>query len=261
MDVVGVDLAWQSTKNTSAAAVGTLENSVLTVHELREDLNSIDAVLDLVASHVDVNGLAIDAPLIINNQIGQRACERALARDYGSKKASCHASNRTLYPEPSSVELADRLSARGFDHLASPADTRWQIECYPHPAIIEMFGLAERHRYKKGNVEAKRQGQVGLARLIRRLASSPMLRLAVDARFDSFLNASEIGAKRGAALKRNEDALDAIVCAYVAGLYAVGVASTVYGDALEGYIYVPQVHCLDAECSEPFVGTPDCGSP
>lgn len=244
MDLVGVDLAWQSAKNTSAAAVGTLQGSTLTVHDLREDLDSVDAVLGFVAAHPNVAGLAIDAPLIINNRTGQRACERELGRVYGARKAACHPSNLSLYPEPSSVDLSQRLATNGFGHLAAPADSPWQIECYPHPAIIEIFGLAERHRYKKGNVEAKRHGQISLAGLVRRLASSPVLRLRVDARFNSFLNPSDIGAKRGAALKRNEDALDAIVCAYIAALYAVGADCSVYGDATDGYIYVPQCVCL-----------------
>ena len=46
-----------------------------------------------------------------------------------------------------------------------------------------------------------------------------MLRLSVDARFDSYLDEYAIGRKRGAALKKNEDALDAIICTYIGGLY------------------------------------------
>lgn len=246
MDVIGIDLAWQSARNTSAAAAASLQGTTLTLHDLKNDLDSVDAVTAFVTSHPETRGVAVDASLIINNQTGQRVCERELGRVYGSRKATCHASNRTLYPEPCSVDLAGRLARHGYSHLGPPGESRWQIECYPHPAIIEIFGLAERYRYKKGDVASRRDGQVGLAGLIRQLERSPVLHLRIDARFDSVLDGSAIQAKRGAALKRNEDALDAIVCTYIAGLYAIRVDGCVYGNVRDGYIYVPQVNCLAA---------------
>lgn len=244
MNLIGIDLAWQSAKNTSAAAVGQLEGDVLSVHDLSEDLDSLGAVVEFVGSYANVSGLAIDAPLIINNITGQRSCEKELSRMYGARKASCHTSNLTLYPGAPSVELGNMFTQQGFAHLGQPEQSHWQVECYPHPAIIEIFGLAERHLYKKGDAAAKREGQIKLAELIRRLAHSPVLKLSVDDRFDSYLDEPAIREKRGAALKKNEDALDAIVCTYIAGIYSLGAASTVYGSVDEGYIYVPQAYCL-----------------
>lgn len=244
MNLIGIDLAWQSAKNTSAAAVGQLEGDVLSIHDLSEDLDSLGAVVEFVGSYANVSGLAIDAPLVINNITGQRSCEKELSRMYGARKASCHTSNLTLYPGAPSVELGNMLTQQGFAHLGQPEESRWQIECYPHPAIIEIFGLAERHLYKKGNAAAKREGQIKLAELIRRLAHSPVLKLSVDGRFDSYLDELAIREKRGAALKKNEDALDAIICTHIAGIYSLGAASTVYGSVDEGYIYVPQAYCL-----------------
>ncbi len=244
MNLIGIDLAWQSAKNTSAAAVGQLEGDVLSIHDLSEDLDSLGATVDFVGSYADVSGLAIDAPLIINNTTGQRSCEKEFSRVYGARKASCHTSNLTLYPGAPSVELANIFTQQGFAHLGQPEQSHWQVECYPHPAIIEIFGLAERHLYKKGNAAAKREGQIKLAELIRRLAHSPVLILSVAARFDSYLDESSIVSKRGAALKKNEDVLDAIICTYIAGLYASDATSTVYGNVNDGYIYVPQACCL-----------------
>ena len=244
MNVIGIDLAWQSAKNTSAAAVGNLDGNTLIIHGLTEDLDSTGAIIDFISAHPDVEGIAIDAPLIINNVTGQRSCEKELSRVYGARKASCHTSNLTLYPDPPSVELANALLGGGFEHLGQPDHARWQIECYPHPAIIEIFGLQERHQYKKGTAAQKREGQVRLARLIKRLADSPVLKLAIDNRLSSCLDESAIQSKRGAALKKNEDALDAIICAYIAGLYALGVSGSVYGSAKDGYIYVPKTQCL-----------------
>lgn len=246
MNVIGIDLAWQSAKNTSAAAIGYLGDGRLSIHELKEDLDSIEAILGFFDAYPDVRGIAIDAPLIINNAVGQRSCERQLSRAYGARKASCHPSNLGLYPEPPSVELANALATRGFAHLGRPEQSHWQIECYPHPAIMEIFGLKERHQYKKGNAAQKREGQISLAKLLQRLAKSPVLKLHVDERLSGYLSATEILSKRGRALKKNEDALDAIVCAYIAGLYALGAPGAVFGDVAEGYIYVPLAFCLES---------------
>jgi len=244
MNLIGIDLAWQSEKNTSAAAVGKLDGNVLSIHELRKDLDSIGAIMEFVGGYPDVVGLAIDAPLIVRNLVGQRPCEKELSRMYGKRKASCHTSNLTLYPAASSVDLGNRLVRQGYSHLGRPRDSRWQVECYPHPAIIEIFGLGERLPYKKGKVAAKKQGQIRLAGLIRRLADSPVLSLSIDPCFDGYLGGSSIQKKCGTALKKNEDVLDAIMCTYIAGLYALNVASSIFGSADEGYIYVPQVYCL-----------------
>lgn len=245
MKLVGVDLAWQTARNTSAAAVGRLHDSRLTIDDLYEDLDGIAAVLNFVVTRSAADGVAVDAPGIINNVTGQRACEKALGRAYGARKACCHPSNLTLYPDAPSVQFASALARRGYTHLGRPDDARWQIECYPHPALIELFGLAQRLQYKKGSVAEKRAGQVRLAGLIRALNTSPVLGLSIDAGLCDYLDASAIHARRGAAVKRNEDALDAIVCTYIAGLYATGATGTVYGGVDDGYIYVPQVRCVD----------------
>jgi len=83
-----------------------------------------------------------------------------------------------------------------------------------------------------------------LARLIKQLTYSPVLSLIIDKGLSCHLDESKIQSKRGAALKKNEDALDAIICTYIAGLYALGLPASVFGSAENGYIYVPQVLCL-----------------
>jgi len=245
MNLIGIDLSWQSAKNTSAAAVGLLEGNVLSIHDLRDDLNSVGAVVEFVGAYPEVEGLAIDAPLIIDNVTGQRSCEKELSRVYGARKASCHTSNLTLYPDAQSVELASKLAEQGYAHLGQPEISRWQLECYPHPAIIEIFGLQERHQYKKGTAVQKREGQVSLASLIKQLTDSPVLQLIIDDALSHYLAEVEIRLKRGAALKKNEDALDAIICTYIAGLYTLGTSNAVYGGVEDGYIYVPQTFCLE----------------
>ncbi|MEC4088045.1 DUF429 domain-containing protein [Pseudoalteromonas rubra] len=241
MKLMGLDLAWHSEKNPSAAAIGQLERGVLSLEALESTLFGITDVMACIANEPSLTGIAIDAPLIIENQTGQRECEKQLSRDYGSRKASCHTSNTTLYPDASSVVLSMALQELGFGHLA---DSQWQIECYPHPAMIECFELPERLLYKKGDVTTRKAGQIALASLIAQLASSKVLALQIPERFSYILTEAHIDSLSGQALKSNEDALDAIFCLYIAGLYQISAKGMTYGCDKQGYIWVPQIQCI-----------------
>jgi predicted RNase H-like nuclease len=49
-----------------------------------------------------------------------------------------------------------------------------------------------------------------------------------------------INSLAGKALKSNEDALDSIICLYIAGLYALRSIGKLFGDKFTGYIWVPR---------------------
>lgn len=241
MKLAGIDLAWQGEHNPSAVAIGCIQSNQLVLESLEPTVYGLTRIVEHLTKQEGLQGIAIDAPLIIKNESGQRGCEKALSREYGSRKASCHTSNKRLYPEALSVELSSILQAQGFDHLAM---NKWQIECYPHPAIIECFDLPERLAYKKGSVADRKLGQIKLARLILSLERSRLLPLLIPKEFKRHLSGEYIRSIKGRLLKTNEDALDAILCLYIAGLYSIKARSTVYGDKELGYIFVPQGSCL-----------------
>lgn len=240
--IAGVDLAWQGNRNPTAIAVGHVADGAIAVTRVFENLHGFDAVASALNSIEGLHGVAVDGPLIIRNPSGQRPCERDIAVAYGARKASCHACNLTLFPASNGVLLGDHLHAAGFGHLAVPGQ-KWQLECYPHPALIEIFQLPERLLYKKGQVADKRQGQARLASLLLSLAQSPRMALTIGPLFLSYFDAQRIQSLRGAALKHNEDVLDAIVCLYIAALYHAKNSERVFGCTEKGYIYVPQGAC------------------
>lgn len=241
MIIAGVDLAWQSENNPTAIAYGNIADNVLTVCMIESAVYGIDSVFGMLNSIDGLMGVSIDAPLIINNTSGQRLCEKEIGRAYGSKGASCHTSNTKLYPDAKSVHLSKRMLESGFSHLKGD---RWQIECYPHPAIIEIFALNERLKYKKGTVADKRSGQKILAALLRRLNGNSTLGLAISGEVNRILDESNIESLRGQALKSNEDALDSVLCLYIAGLYAIKHSGEVFGNSKSGYIWVPRGVCI-----------------
>jgi predicted RNase H-like nuclease len=239
--LAGVDLAWQSDRNPTAVAIGQLSPAGLLVTSLEPALRGIDAVVNRLAEVQGLAGIAIDGPLIINNVDGQRPCEKLLGRVYGSRYASCHTSNSTRYPDAASVALSEQLMNDGFEHLGK---AQWQIECYPHPAIIEIFNLDERLKYKKGRVAEKRSGQRLLANYLMQLENSPVLQLAFADHAREILDAMHIASLRGQALKTNEDVLDSVVCLYIAALYATDVKGKTFGSTESGYIWVPTTKCI-----------------
>lgn len=241
MILAGVDLAWQSNKNSSALAFGRLTGKVLQVDKILPAVAGIENVLSSLHCCEQLTGVAIDASLIINNSSGQRPCEKKISKVYGGRGASCHATNTSLYPNASSVYLSQQLSQNGFAHLFGK---RWQIECYPHPAIIEIFALPMRLRYKKGRVSEKRKGQKQLTKLLHQLTLSNTLQFDFSKINPAPLRSSNIDELRGKKLKINEDVLDALICLYIAGLYALGHTGRIFGDTATGYVWIPVGSCI-----------------
>jgi predicted RNase H-like nuclease len=240
---IGIDLAWRGEKNPSGAAVLRGDRRRAQLVEVDASLVSCSMVLAYVEEHATASTfVAIDAPLVIGNQEGQRHCETLIGNRYGARHASCHTSNLSLYPQAASVHLASQLISQGFRHapdLGHPENQRVMLEVYPHPALLELFGLPSIIKYKKGNVARRRSGQRELQQRLGELAllAPPLERTRT---LSEFL-ATDTNSLRGAALKANEDALDAIVCAYIAYYYWFwGSRGTcLFGDVDSGYIIVP----------------------
>lgn len=200
-------------------------------------------VLGFISEHATTSVVlvAIDAPLIICNREGLRGCERLIGHRYGARHGACHASNLTLYPEAASVRLARQLARQGFKHAVDPSPNadRIMLEAYPHPAFLELFDLATTIKYKKGKLAARRDGQRAVQRHLAELSGltpplkhTPML---------LGLLATDLDSLHGTALKANEDALDAILCAYIAYYYWFWHPHRVltFGNLDSGYIIVP----------------------
>lgn len=230
--LLGIDLAWKG-KNCTGIAVGEVVNG----HLLVVELSSAPMTREQLLSQVKLwqpKGIAIDAPLIIPNQTGQRDCERQVGRQYGNKGACCHTSNLDLYPDALSVQLSRQLLAAGFTHQQGK---HWQIECYPHPALIEIFGLDYRLAYKKGLAKDKRAGQIQLAQYLLSLANHPQMPMQIPSSCADWLQPQVINDLKGTALKQNEDRLDALVCLYIAFRHHQG-QSLCFGSTEQGHIVI-----------------------
>jgi predicted RNase H-like nuclease len=188
---------------------------------------------------------------VVTNPTGQRPAETALNRDFRRFEAGTHPCN-TGKPEFADGPRAARLAeALGLDMDPwSPAKRR-AIEVYPHSATVALFRLPRTLKYKAKPGRGLDQLKSELLLLmdgLEKLAQAA-LPLLVDGPEWAELRRQVVAAQRKSDLRRAEDPIDAVVCAYVA-LYAERCPGdiTVYGDFATGYIVTPS---LPADLSHP----------
>jgi predicted RNase H-like nuclease len=245
--LIGIDLAWKSnTNHTGIAVLAATEGGVELIDYSMGDIRTLQGVVDYITTHMTENTvIAIDAPLIIRNQTGQRPCETLIGQRFGRFHASAHTSNLKLYPDPNSMKLVELLGEYGFEHHPDLSKDRqrvgrWLFEVYPHAAQIVFFGLEQRIKYKKGNLSQKRAGLEILRGLVRTRFPAGIPSLKLNERLTVFLE-QDLGQFQGTPLKAYEDVLDALVCAYIAALYWYwgSERNEMIGDFATGYIINP----------------------
>lgn len=237
----GVDLAWGGRKPTGVAVVDA-DGHLVHLGVARTDADVLAALAPYVGGDCLV---AFDAPLVVTNPAGQRPAEAALNRDFRRFEAGAHPCN-TAKPEFAGAPRAARLpEALGLDMDPRSSAARRAIEVYPHPATVALFRLERTLKYKAkpGRDVARLKSELlllmdGVEKLAR--ATVP---LHVE-NHDGWagLRRQVAAAQRKSELRRAEDPVDAVVCAYVA-LYAERRPAEVaiYGDLATGYIVTPSL--------------------
>jgi predicted RNase H-like nuclease len=232
---IGVDLAWAESggRAPNETGVAALDASGRVV-----DCGWTLGVEDTVRWIGEVSGQAgalvfVDAPLVVDNETGQRACETEVGRRYGRWKVSANSTN-LLSPRRAGVVLLDRLEQLGweYDHGLGGPPTGGQVvsECYPYTTLVgaEEFGHpAERPAYKRKPRSLPTAGwrpirAAACDRVIRAVAgletADPPLLLRSHPESARLLDEhSPLG---NAAYKHREDLLDALLCAWTAALWA-----------------------------------------
>ena len=239
MYFVGLDLAWGERKATGVAVVDA-DGRLVHITVAQDD----SSILEEMAPYVDGDCLvAIDAPLVVTNPTGQRGCETDLNRDFAKFQAGAHPAN-TGKPEFAGTPRGARIAAAlGLDMDPHSRAARRAIEVYPHPATVVLFRLGRTLKYKHKQGRNLTQLRTELLRLmdeIEGLAQATVpLRVADHPEWRQLRSTVET-AERKSDLRRAEDPIDAVVCAYV-GLYATRRPGsvTVYGDFATGYIVTP----------------------
>ncbi|MCG5431313.1 bifunctional ribonuclease/(p)ppGpp synthase [Mycobacterium sp. MYCO198283] len=239
MNFVGLDLAWGEKKPTGVAVV---DESGALVHVAVAGTDD-EIVAQLAPYTAGDCVVGIDAPLIVANATGNRPAEAALNRDFQPFQAGAHPANKTK-PEFAGTPRGARLAAAlQLDLDPASRRPRRAIEVYPHAATIALFRLPRTLKYKpkpKRPFELLQSELLRLIGLVESLAHAepPLHVTGCDAWAQ--LRRDVENATRKSDLRRAEDPVDAVLCAYIAR-YATHRPDdvTTYGDLATGYIVTP----------------------
>jgi len=238
MFFAGVDLAWGQRNPTGVAALDA-GGGLCHVGVARDDA-------DLLAQlHPFVRGdcvVAVDAPLIVTNATGNRPCEAALNKDFRRFDAGAHPANTGLAWFADGGRGARICAELGLELDLGVSSSRRALEVYPHAATVALFGLRRTLKYKQ---KAGRDLPLLKSELIRLMDFIEGLRsaepgLEVGTQAWARLRHAVHDATSKAQLRRAEDPVDAVLCAYVAR-YATERPQdlAIYGDAETGCIVTP----------------------
>ena len=235
MHFVGLDLAWGERNHTGIAVIDS-DGRLLHIGIAQDDASIEAAVAPYVRDECLV---AIDAPLIVKNPTGLRPCEAALNRDFQRFEAGARPAytEKPEFNDPRGARLATALA---LDMDPSSRARRRAIEVYPHPATVVLFELEKTLKYKKGAIEDRQRELLQLMTRIEGLdGATPRLRVNHNMAWVE-LHRRVAAATRQVQLDRDEDPVDAVLCAYVALYwYHRPEDVTVYGDFATGYIVTP----------------------
>ena len=156
-------------------------------------------------------------PLANTPIVGRRVSDSAVSRAYGGRKCGTHTPN-ALRPGRLSDGLKQSYERAGYPLLTNMMAPVGLIEVYPHPALVELAGASIRLPYKASKVRSYWPVATPTERrvLLYRQWSEIVTRLEGQvAGVMAALPNLEINAS-GRDVKAYEDALDAIICAWVA---------------------------------------------
>ncbi|MDA2934245.1 DUF429 domain-containing protein [Acidobacteria bacterium AH-259-D05] len=264
--VLGVDSAWTSRENSAVALVklGRTGRTTCVGRSYREFVTALQGsapnwlekpehdgdfrvVLDaLLDKGINPCAIALDLPLSPASITGRRVADQEISKRYGSKGAAAHTPTKNR-PGRISQDTFSALHKRGYRFAGADmaqAECPLFFETYPHPAIVELLDRDYRLPYKVSRRRNYWREETPLKRWELLLDSFERLWTGLNEQVTDLENvlpkpvALSKAKHRGAPYKGYEDALDAVVCAWVGIQFLKGNCNA-YGDKTS-CIWIPR---------------------
>ncbi len=258
--VLGIDAAWTATQPSGVAlverqgtawrliaAASSYSNFIQTgMRPVSEHCRPSSSIIDLrvlldaasVMTSGSVDLIAVDMPLARTPIIARRTSDNAVSRAYGARKCSTHTPS-VIRPGPISDAMRATCEASGYPLLTQSISTPGLIEVYPHPALVELTGAFERLPYKISKIRNYWRDETPANRRSRLLDQWTAIVAALENEIAGVSAMLPVPQQTAATweLKAFEDALDAVVCAWV-GICALEDRAMPYGDDVSA-IWIP----------------------
>ncbi len=242
MKFIGIDLGWKSQPSGLCCLEWIDGQLQLLDLDRKEAIADILTWIDQSVKPEEPAIIAVDAPTLIPNASGSRLPDKLSHKYFGQYHAGCYPANQNLPFAERTINFGLELESRGFVHAPTIEPqklSRYQIEVFPHPAIVNLFNLERILKYKKGRLNERRLELIKLQNYLLDILPSfspPLRPLSLCGSFIPEIPTT------GVALKATEDKLDSLICAYVAAYwwYWGEQRNLVLGDRTTGYIVIPQ---------------------
>lgn len=186
--------------------------------------------------------VTVDMPVSLRPIVGRREADNAVSKGFGKQHCGTHT------PNPDRPGRISEQLRKGFEDEGYPlavkgecnSTSRRLVEVYPHPALLALLKANDRIPYKVAKTGKYWRG-VPLEKRIQKLLEQHGK--IIEALSEQIVGIpvelpEQDGVKRLSRLKPYEDALDALVCAWVGIKYLRGETKP-YGDETAA-IWVPE---------------------
>lgn len=182
--------------------------------------------------------VAVDLPLSHKPIVSRREADDAVSRLYGARKCGTHTPSAER-PGRLSDDIRADFARLGYGLATGALADGSLIEVYPHPALVELAGAAVRLPYKIAKVRAYWPDVPVSERRRRVLQVWAEIVTHLEAEIEGVAVALSPPAETAPTrvLKSYEDALDAVICAWVGGCAIQGRAAP-FGDG-DAAIWIP----------------------
>lgn len=183
----------------------------------------LQAAKKLAKTEVDI--VAIDMPVSNSRISGRRCADNRVSEVFGGRNCAAHspsAERPGMLGEKIAKDFADGGN-KLVTEAARPPTSPGLIEVYPHPALLSMLKLEERAKYKCSKSRSY-WPEASLDERIRNLiAIHEKIHAALSEKFEGVNDLISIRKVESLShLKKVEDALDALICAWVGAEYLAG---------------------------------------
>lgn len=210
------------------------------VHGGRADIPQLLATCSSLIGRGDLAVVAVDMPLSRWPIRSRRVADNLVSKQFGGRKCSVH-SPTLERPGKVGAQLSESFVNAGFHHVVNKENaTPALLEVYPHVALLKLMRAAERLPYKVSkNGSYWGTGLPATERKWRLLEQWN----AILGQLQQEIDGIEIplpedpGQFTFQHLKRYEDAIDGLICAWMATRYLAGEAIPLGDDS--GAIWVP----------------------